>query len=378
MAIFISAALLTGIVPQASASIRDGATIQVIAEQAMTYPTTTRTNVPHPRYYPLPKGTKDTVVGNRISYTRRGETFHYYNLASGVRINADDIEAIAPATLENEIGGMRISREGNFTYVTLRMSEQVSYKVVNQAGSAERKISFTFANTIAESGSRSYDTGMFERFSWHEDTLTLYIRESNAFWGYEAYYEGRNLVFKFRHNPGSIEHARIAIDAGHGGRDRGAPGRNPEFHEAEINRLIAQELAKELTNRGATVTVIKGENRDGHWRRERAETWNADLLISIHCNSAQNRNATGTEVYFFHGFNGNTASRIARETSRSLESNNRGAKVSYYNITLSSQMRSVLIETGFMSNQEEYRKLIQRRYQQAIAKGIADAVERSF
>jgi len=299
-------------------------------------------------------------------------------LASGLRVSADDVKRIPSGSLRNEINSLRVSREGRFTYVTLKMTNQVSYRVTNRSES-ERTISFNFQNTSSAPGNQKFDSGMFSQATWDKGTLKLHFRRGNAFWGYEAVYQSNNtLVLKFRHNPGSMERARIAIDAGHGGRDRGAPGRNPDFHEVDINRRVAQDLARELKDRGATVIIIGGNSSSPNRRRERAENWNADILVSIHTNSAPNKNAAGTETYFFNGFNRGLATGVSRNVSRALATNNRGAKNNHFNITLSTQMRSILVETGFMSNQNEYAKLIKRSNQRAIAKSIADALEASF
>ena len=60
--------------------------------------------------------------------------------------------------------------------------------------------------------------------------------------------------------------------------------------------------------------------------------------------------------------------------SKALGSTNRGQKFGYYYVTRSMQYPAILIESGFVSNQTEYHKLINEDYQQAMAEGIAKAV----
>ncbi|MCL2056356.1 MAG: N-acetylmuramoyl-L-alanine amidase [Oscillospiraceae bacterium] len=373
----LSGFLLLTVFPQAHAALGDGSMVEITAEQARTYSPNNRSNRPNPAFYPLPKGTKDRITGGRVSFRTGGVTHYFYNLASGVRVSADDIREIPRQNLRNEISRLRMSRRGSFIYVTLSMSDRVSYKVTNRS-ETENTIQFHFANTVSTPGNQRFDSGIFSRTVWDGSTLTLHFAKDNAFWGYTAYYEGDNLILKFRQNPGSIENARIAIEVGHGGKDRGAPGRNPELHETDINRLIARDLARELRERGATVALVGGNDTGPNQRRDRVEAWGADLLISIHCNSAVNRNAAGTEVYFFTAFNHSLAANLSRGVSRALETGNRGAKRGFFNITTSTQMRSVMVESGFMSNQGEYAKLIQRGYQRRIARSIADGIERDF
>lgn len=55
--------------------------------------------------------------------------------------------------------------------------------------------------------------------------------------------------------------------------------------------------------------------------------------------------------------------------SSALGTTNRGGKFGYYYVTRDPQFASTLIETGFLSNEREYRKLIDEEYQAQIASG---------
>lgn len=364
---------------EAAEAITAGSTVQITADQAITYSSRTKTNVPKASYYPLPKGTRDSVVGKRISYKKDGKTYYYYNLRSGVRVAAEDIKAVsAPAPSNNRITGLDIRRSRQYTYVTIDTEQKVAYWVTNQAASANC-ISLAFRNTVSTPASKSFSSGIFSKAKWDGNELTLHFAKSNAFWGYKGYYnENGSLVLRFQNNPGKLDNARIVVDAGHGGKDNGALGCNANLHEKDINLLIAQELVEELEERGATVLLLESTGKDPQARKEMAEKLEADYFISIHCNSSTNKKATGTEVYYFHAFNKGLAASIAKNVSASLGTTNRGAKGSYYHVTLSSQMRSVLVETGFISNKTECSKLVQEEYQKKIASAIADSLERGY
>ncbi|MBD3367484.1 MAG: LysM peptidoglycan-binding domain-containing protein [Candidatus Eisenbacteria bacterium] len=92
----------------------------------------------------------------------------------------------------------------------------------------------------------------------------------------------------------------VIIDPGHGGEDPGTLG-NGEIKEKDLVLDIARQLARELETRGRYEVRL---TRDGDYfvrlakRKEIANRRGGDIFISIHANSAPNRNACGTEVFF--------------------------------------------------------------------------------
>lgn len=360
-------------VSASSASIKDGDVVRVTADQAMTYSVKTKNNVPNTAYYPLPQGTVDTVTGKRISYKTNGTTHYFYKLSSGLRVSADDIKKISESAPENNrIRGLTLTSDKHYTYIKLKTDEKVPYKVTYKSDG----ISFNFKYTSETPKSEPFDTNpLFDSAKWKNSTLTLSFKEEGAYMGYRAYYDKNdNLVLRFTNIPSSISATHIVIDAGHGGKDFGALGEEG-YHEKDINRAIAELLVAELDSRGAEVTLLEPNGHDAKVRRKMAEDLNADFFISIHCNSAANTKATGTEVYYFRNANSQFAKIMSKNVSGGLETDNRGAKKGIFHVTLSSQMPSLLVETGFMSNSGEYKKLKKESYQQEIATGIANSIE---
>ena len=110
-------------------------------------------------------------------------------------------------------------------------------------------------------------------------------------------------------------------------------------------------------------------------RVRQAERFDADIFVSVHANAGRNANARGTEVFFFTHFSHVLAATASRNVSQGLNTTNRGARRARFAVTLSPQFLSILVEAGFMTNRQEYEKLINPSYQRAIAIGIADAIE---
>jgi N-acetylmuramoyl-L-alanine amidase len=104
----------------------------------------------------------------------------------------------------------------------------------------------------------------------------------------------------------------VAIDAGHGGKDRGTTGHG--LVEKELTLDIARRVAAGINAHDGYKAVLT-RSRDVYLtlprRVELAEQMGADLFVSIHLNSAPNRAARGSEVFFLSPSGARrTASRI--------------------------------------------------------------------
>lgn len=96
-----------------------------------------------------------------------------------------------------------------------------------------------------------------------------------------------------------IEQFVVVIDPGHGGRDTGAIAYG--YKEKDIVLSVALKLGKLIKAKYPKVKVLYTREQDVfiglQARADFANTHNASLLISIHANSAPNKQAYGTETY---------------------------------------------------------------------------------
>lgn len=169
---------------------------------------------------------------------------------------------------------------------------------------------------------------------------------------------------------------KIFINPGHGGRDPGAIGAAGS-KERDINAKIAKAAAESLKAAGHTVIVYQQERQLADVA-EQANASKASLFVSIHCNSAGNKNATGTETWHYTGCATGkaTAAAIQREVVETLGTRNRGVKSSRSLYVLrKTTMPAVLVEVGFISNAAEEKAIIENAAEigQAIAAGIMAA-----
>lgn len=171
----------------------------------------------------------------------------------------------------------------------------------------------------------------------------------------------------------------IVIDPGHGGNDSGAIGVNSLREKKitlEIVRLIS-ELAEKNYNK--TVEIYQTRYSDTlvslSDRAKLAKVLNADLFLSLHCNHSDNPDARGVEVYVpnkrlkfldeatWFGF------QLQAELNEKLGFESRGVKFANFQVLreTTDYMPSILLELGFVSNEDEQGYLLKPESLNAVA-----------
>ena len=208
-------------------------------------------------------------------------------------------------------------------------------------------------------------------------------------------------VLRPNYIPGAGNFRTIILDAGHGGKDPGAT--NPYGTEATYNLRLANKLKPLLEQQEFRVLMTRSSDRYLSLQ-QRVDIANriADnaIFISLHFN-AGGRHARGIETFTlspqgvahygrglrtsdFHARTGNQqdSANIALATAvhgsvlRRLGSNtfDRGIKRARYSVLTGVRHPAILFEGGFMSHPYEARLVDNDAYQNALARGIADAV----
>ena len=183
----------------------------------------------------------------------------------------------------------------------------------------------------------------------------------------------------------------VVIDAGHGGIDPGKIGTNG-IYEMDINLVIAYKLSDILEENQVRVIMTRRDNNglykdsdenkkmsDMNKRIEIINSSEGDVVVSIHQNSYTSSEAKGAQVFYFEESEKGErlAKSIQRELLKMYESNIRQEKSDGdYFILRKSDIPAVIVECGFLSNEEEAKLLSQGDYQMKIATSIADGVMR--
>ena len=182
----------------------------------------------------------------------------------------------------------------------------------------------------------------------------------------------------------------VVLDDGHGSSDSGKVGINGVL-EKDINLSISKETKKHLEKKGIRVVMTRdkdeslaeGENgnrkvQDMKARVKRINDTKPNLAVSIHQNSYHEESIHGAQVFYYeHSESGEKDARILQEALLAVDPDNTRqvkANTTYY-LLKRTEVPILIIECGFLSNQEEAEKLASEDYQKEIAKAIANGIE---
>lgn len=178
----------------------------------------------------------------------------------------------------------------------------------------------------------------------------------------------------------------IVIDPGHGGKDPGARSlTKPPLLEKRLTLSCAHIVKHSLEALGyKPLMTRKGDQSltlDD--RVEFAQANQPDIFVSIHFNSAPNSDAQGIEVFYFPSKEDTKRAKRSEELAhailrRSIEwtgAENRRVKSGDFKVIRQSDVPAILIEGGFLTNDEELAKLKNPHYLKRLALGIAKGID---
>lgn len=175
----------------------------------------------------------------------------------------------------------------------------------------------------------------------------------------------------------------VILDPGHGGEDEGCA--REDVLEKDINMQITDLVRIELEAKGYRV-LLTHEDDNTYSCEERVEKANAekgDVYVSIHQNAHETITPSGIEVWYSQTGYGEESEHLAKLLQKYVVENTEGydrgiSETDSLYVIRETDMPSCLIETGFLSNASERRKLTDTQYQKQIAEGIADAIDVYF
>ena len=185
----------------------------------------------------------------------------------------------------------------------------------------------------------------------------------------------------------------IVVDAGHGGSDPGAV--RGSYQEKDITLPVSQKLADYLSQAGALVIMLREDDRDlapdqqGSLAEKKradlkqrvniANQSGAHLYVSIHANADPSPKWSGAQTFYHAGSERSkvNAVLIQEELTRLLKNTQRKAKAGSYYILSQTQMPSVIVEIGFISNPREAGYLLDDNYQSRVAYAIFSGIAKA-
>lgn len=213
----------------------------------------------------------------------------------------------------------------------------------------------------------------------------------------------------------------VLIDPGHGGEEIGAVGyldssKKKKLFEKDLSLRLSLKIKEHLSKHTSTYLTRSLDRLVSlQERADLADLLKADLFLSVHFNSSTNKKSHGFELYYLDNNSNVAANKVERAENLNLKGeelivnqilvdlvvqqtvthskqlanlvhqnvgpvvrkygvSDRGIKPGLFYVLALSKRPGLLIEAGFVSNQNELKKINQERYLNDLAKGISDGV----
>lgn len=169
---------------------------------------------------------------------------------------------------------------------------------------------------------------------------------------------------------------KIVIDPGHGGKDPGAVGKDGKMEKdytlslgLKVVELLEKDSRFQPRLTRSTDTFI-----ELGVRANIANDWNSDALVSIHGNTYEDKNISGTETYYRYDNSLQLAQSIHKQIVEAMGFRDREVREDQLKVLTYSNMPAALVEVGYLTNPEEEGVMLgadgQARAAQAIVEGI--------
>ncbi|MBU7006455.1 N-acetylmuramoyl-L-alanine amidase [Phosphitispora fastidiosa] len=188
----------------------------------------------------------------------------------------------------------------------------------------------------------------------------------------------------------SIKDKVIVVDAGHGGYDPGAIGITG-LQEKGFNLETALILRDKLEALGAEVILTRDEDTfiSLTGRAAVANKVYADVFVSIHANASERSTTNGTSTYYYAPSSDSglyaqyterrqLADSVQKRLAALLGTRDIGILQGNLSVLRNTKMPSILVESAFLSNAEDERRLKDRQFREKVAQGIAEGLTAYF
>lgn len=178
----------------------------------------------------------------------------------------------------------------------------------------------------------------------------------------------------------------VALDPGHG---LDAPGAVVgDLHEADLTLDLARRIEGRLTAIGASVVFTRSAHStpSDEDRAEVANRSRADVLLSIHCDSNQQQEASGAATFFFgrergvswSGVGERLADLIQREMVKRTGLADCRSHPRSWALLRRTQMPAVWIEAGYLSHPDDASRLAEPAFRDTLAEAVVVALQRTY
>ncbi len=306
-----------------------------------------------------------------------------------------------PDTLVSELPAGSIIPAGWVSYIrtldsakwvkiTFTASRKMAFRIDEDPASARLSVFIYGAQSKADWIRYDETAGLVKNIRWCQLETDVFQADvylgSGSLWGYDAFFEGNNLVLLVKKPPrkrAALKGLTIVLDPGHINTPDETGAKGPTgLEECQTNLWIALELAKILQSRGAKVVLTRiGTEAVPLYRRpELAKAARADLFVSVHNNAHPDGVNpfinNGTAVYYYHVHSQELARAVHRQLLKATGLPDWGLYFGNFVVTRPPQYPAILCEVAFMMipKQEEMLRSpsFHKKAARAIANGISD------
>ncbi|AHJ99639.1 N-acetylmuramoyl-L-alanine amidase [Hymenobacter swuensis] len=274
-------------------------------------------------------------------------------------------------------GSWSVQGDSAYDYVRVPLTQRLPYRsqLLTEPSRLVVDIFGATSNTnwiTQRDGLQALGDVMYEQLQPDVFRLVLHLRHRQS-WGYHIGYRGNMLEIRVKRPPYKLQlrGLTVALDAGHGGTNVGATGRSGA-REKDLTLAIALKLQRELEQAGARVLMTRTTDAtvDNGDRVLLLRRLNPDLLVSIHVNSSGNATVQGTSTYYrYVAFRPLSAALYAQMRATGLAG---FGNVGSFNFGLNgpTEYPNALVETAFVSNPEDEKRLANPQFQQRMAEAM--------
>lgn len=339
-----------------------------------------------------------------------------YCVSSGIKVNARDaVYIIGAYKMPANTAAVVTSQSADVTSVTLKLDYGV-FTTVSVApqkyheGYLGRKynvdtcegeyVDIKFHDVIGCSGICNFtnDT-LFSSSEWiggeSSVTLRLHLKKKGGFYGYSVKNNADGTtVFEFKHARTDPNKLTVMLDPGHGGYgDTGTYSFGQSVYEQDITYAISLKIKSILEQSGYNV-IITRKSDSGLTLSDRvayARNVKPDIFVSVHCDGASDASAYGTHTFYYKNYSKALADSIHNNIVKSYRSVyytdttspkysgvDLGTRFFPYAVTRIEECPSVLVECGYLTNENDMKILSSENGQSTVAWAIAQGITEYF
>lgn len=198
-------------------------------------------------------------------------------------------------------------------------------------------------------------------------------------------YETEDAYYVALLSPEEVYENIVVIDAGHGGMDEGTVSADGRQKEKDYNLYVVERLKKKLDRSGIGVYYTRLDDRAVSKKKRvwLANTLNADLLVSVHCNASDpgDTSAFGVEALYSRRSTNSSlsgkqlAGALKDSVVKSTGNRDRGLiRREQLYLLHHSKVPASIIEIGYMSNALDLKYIRKAQGQEEIAEGIYQGI----